>query len=196
MLSVELTCFSFNLFTLDIFAREEDADNQNLKKEQEKAYKKYQSLLVKQEQLLRGISQPCLTAVALQSVIKCYNRHPVIPVALYLLLNLSEDTRTELKMRNKNIVQLLVKTLDRDNEELLVLVVSFLKKLSIFLENKNDMVSWVPFSWCRRWGSLRHNIRHELYLGLINFLCPDTRPSCPDLLRYIIPMMEFCSAVN
>lgn len=43
-------------------------------------------------------------------------------------------------MRNKNIVHMLVKTLDREDEELLVLVVSFLKKLSIFLENKNDMV--------------------------------------------------------
>ncbi|KAG7487580.1 hypothetical protein MATL_G00024970 [Megalops atlanticus] len=85
----------------------------NLKKEYEKAFKKYQGLLTKQEQLLR--------------------------VALYLLLNLSEDTRTELKMRNKNIVHMLVKTLDRENAELLVLVVSFLKKLSIFLENKNDM---------------------------------------------------------
>lgn len=62
-------------------------------------------------------------------------------VSLYLLLNLAEDTRTELKMRNKNIVGLLVKVLERDDEELLVLVVSFLKKLSIFLENKNDMVS-------------------------------------------------------
>lgn len=61
-------------------------------------------------------------------------------VSLYLLLNLAEDTRTELKMRNKNIVCLLVKVLERDDEELLVLVVSFLKKLSIFLENKNDMV--------------------------------------------------------
>ncbi|KAA0708481.1 Kinesin-associated protein 3 [Triplophysa tibetana] len=85
----------------------------NLKKDYEKALKKYHGLLAKQEQLLR--------------------------VAMYLLLNLSEDTRTELKMRNKNIVHLLVKTLDRDCEELLVLVVSFLKKLSIFLENKNDM---------------------------------------------------------
>uniref|UniRef100_A0A8C7SVL9 Kinesin-associated protein 3a n=1 Tax=Oncorhynchus mykiss TaxID=8022 RepID=A0A8C7SVL9_ONCMY len=82
-------------------------------KEHEKALKKYQGLLSKQEQLLR--------------------------VALYLLLNLAEDTRTELKMRNKNIVHMLVKTLDREDEELLVLVVSFLKKLSIFLENKNDM---------------------------------------------------------
>ncbi|TSK49630.1 Kinesin-associated protein 3 [Bagarius yarrelli] len=98
---------------LEELLQNEDPENQNLKKEHEKAFKKYQSLLVKQEQLLR--------------------------VALYLLLNLAEDTRTELKMRNRNIVQLLVKTLDRDNKELLVLVVSFLKKLSIFLENKNDM---------------------------------------------------------
>ncbi|XP_017311794.1 kinesin-associated protein 3a isoform X1 [Ictalurus punctatus] len=98
---------------LDRVEREEDPENQNLKKEYEKALKKYHGLLTKQEQLLR--------------------------VALYLLLNLSEDTRIELKMRNKNIVHLLVKTLDRESEELLVLVVSFLKKLSIFLENKNDM---------------------------------------------------------
>lgn len=61
-------------------------------------------------------------------------------VALCLLLNLAEDTRTELKMRNKNIVHMLVKILDREDEELLLVVVSFLKKLSIFLENKNDMV--------------------------------------------------------
>ncbi|XP_063057334.1 kinesin-associated protein 3a isoform X1 [Engraulis encrasicolus] len=94
-------------------ACDDEPDNQNVKKEYEKAFKKYQGLLVKQEQLLR--------------------------VALYLLLNLSEDTRTELKMRNKNIVQLLVKTLERDSQDLLVLVVSFLKKLSIFMENKNDM---------------------------------------------------------
>ncbi|XP_063283190.1 kinesin-associated protein 3 isoform X1 [Pelobates fuscus] len=92
---------------------DDEPDNQTLKKEYEKTYKKYQGLLVKQEQLLR--------------------------VALYLLLNLAEDTRTELKMRNKNIVHMLVKALDRENFELLILVVSFLKKLSIFLENKNDM---------------------------------------------------------
>lgn len=64
----------------------------------------------------------------------------VSAVALCLLLNLAEDTRTELKMRNKNIVHMLVKILDREDEELLLLVVVFLKKLSIFLENKNDMV--------------------------------------------------------
>lgn len=44
-------------------------------------------------------------------------------------------------MRSKGIVKMLVKTLDQDNSELLILVVSFLKKLSIFRENKDDMVS-------------------------------------------------------
>ncbi|KAM9357507.1 kinesin-associated protein 3a isoform 2-T2 [Symphorus nematophorus] len=92
---------------------EKSSENQNLKKEHEKSFRKYQSLLIKQEQLLR--------------------------VSLCLLLNLAEDTRTELKMRNKNIVRMLVKILDREDEELLLVVVSFLKKLSIFLENKNDM---------------------------------------------------------
>ncbi|KAM3865669.1 kinesin-associated protein 3-like [Diretmus argenteus] len=90
-----------------------EPDNGSLRRDQEKALRKYHGLLGKQEQLLR--------------------------VSLYLLLNLAEDTRTELKMRNKNIVGMLVKVLERDDEELLVLVVSFLKKLSIFLENKNDM---------------------------------------------------------
>ena len=59
-----------------------------------------------------------------------------LTVAYYLLLNLAEDLKVEMKMRNKSIVHFLVKTLDRDNHELLILVVSFLKKLSIFIENK------------------------------------------------------------
>ncbi|KAJ3599663.1 hypothetical protein NHX12_033619 [Muraenolepis orangiensis] len=73
--------------------RDEDPENQTLRKEYEKSLKKYQSLLVKQEQLLK--------------------------VALFLLLNLAEDTRTQLKMRNKNIVHMLLKILERDGEELL-----------------------------------------------------------------------------
>uniref|UniRef100_A0A8C4Q6Y3 Kinesin-associated protein 3b n=1 Tax=Eptatretus burgeri TaxID=7764 RepID=A0A8C4Q6Y3_EPTBU len=94
-------------------AAEEEPEIEGLRKDYEKNVKKYQGLVTKQEQLLR--------------------------VGFYLLLNLAEDTRTELKMRNKNVVHLLVRTMDRDNPELLVLVVSFLKKLSIFMENKNDM---------------------------------------------------------
>jgi choline kinase len=62
-------------------------------------------------------------------------------VAFYLLLNLAEDLKVELKMRNKTIISQLIHALDRDNNDLLILVVSFLKKLSVFVENKNDMVS-------------------------------------------------------
>uniref|UniRef100_A0A668SIC7 Uncharacterized protein n=1 Tax=Oreochromis aureus TaxID=47969 RepID=A0A668SIC7_OREAU len=61
-------------------------------------------------------------------------------VALSLLLNLAEDTHTELNMRNKNIVHMLVKIVDREDNELLLVVITFLKKHSIFLECKNDNV--------------------------------------------------------
>lgn len=41
------------------YPREEDPGNQSLRKEYEKTLKKYQSLLVKQEQLLRGTGMKC-----------------------------------------------------------------------------------------------------------------------------------------
>ena len=84
-----------------------------LRKEYEKSYKKYQNLLKKQDHLMR--------------------------VGVYLLLNLAEDSKVEIKMKNKNIIELLVKMMKRQNMELLILVVSFLKKLSIFKENKDQM---------------------------------------------------------
>jgi hypothetical protein len=65
-----------------------------------------------------------------------------IAVSFYLLLNIAEDTRVEDKMRKKNITGMLTKTLDRDNADLLILVVTFLKKLSLFKENVDDMVSF------------------------------------------------------
>lgn len=71
----------------------------------------------------------------------------LLVVAFYLLLNIAEDTRVELKMRNKNLIPMLVKMLERNNEELLILIISFLKKLSIFAENKDDMVR-ILFYWC------------------------------------------------
>ncbi|KAM4574635.1 kinesin-associated protein 3a isoform 1-T1 [Fundulus diaphanus] len=111
-------------------ACEEFPENQSLKKEHEKTFRKYQSLLTKQEQLLR--------------------------VALCLLLNLAEDSRTELKMRNKNIVHMLVKLLEREDQELLLVVVSFLQKLSIYMENKNDMAETAAVEKLSRLLSCRH----------------------------------------
>nr|CAB3259116.1 kinesin-associated protein 3 [Phallusia mammillata] len=88
--------------------------NQQTEKEFEKAQKKYQGLVKKQNQLLR--------------------------VAFYLLLNLAEDPKVEAKMKNRGIVKILIKALEiRKNTDLLILVLSFLKKLSIFVENKDEM---------------------------------------------------------
>ena len=57
-----------------------------------------------------------------------------------MLLNLAEDIKVEMKMVHKKIVSLLIQAVNSENAELLILVVSFLKKLSIFIENKNQMV--------------------------------------------------------
>lgn len=79
----------------------------------EKSLKRYQLLIRKQNNFLR--------------------------IAFYLLLNLSEDNKVELKMVNKGVIALLVKSLERDSQELLLVVVAFLKKLSVYLENKDQM---------------------------------------------------------
>lgn len=87
-----------------------------LKDEYERTKRKFGKLMEKQEQLLR--------------------------VAFYLLLNISEDVKIEVKIRNKNVIPLLVRTLERCNVELLILAVSFLKKLSVFVENKSQMAEF------------------------------------------------------
>jgi Kinesin-associated protein (KAP) len=63
----------------------------------------------------------------------------LLRVAFYLLLNIAENTKLEEKMRRKNIIKMLVKALERQNIDLLVLVVTFLKKLSIVRDNKDEM---------------------------------------------------------
>uniref|UniRef100_A0A914XR60 Kinesin-associated protein 3 n=1 Tax=Plectus sambesii TaxID=2011161 RepID=A0A914XR60_9BILA len=83
-------------------------------KELEKNKRKFILLAAKQEQLLR--------------------------VCFYLLLNLSEDVKTELKMVNRGLVEMLSRSLERkSNAEFIILVLTFLKKLSVFVENKNQM---------------------------------------------------------
>ncbi|XP_025993574.1 kinesin-associated protein 3 isoform X2 [Solenopsis invicta] len=92
-----------------------ESEIKKLKEELEKSRKKFKSLTKKQEQLLR--------------------------VAFYLLLNIAENAMdVERKMRKKNVIGMLIKTLDRTNTDLLILVVTFLKKLSIFRENKDLMM--------------------------------------------------------
>jgi hypothetical protein len=57
-------------------------------------------------------------------------------VGFYILVNLAEDVTVEKKMLKKNLTESLINMLDRNYEDLLILSVTFLKKLSIFDENK------------------------------------------------------------
>ncbi|KAF7992867.1 hypothetical protein HCN44_005211 [Aphidius gifuensis] len=105
--------YEYKKKTTDINMHITDIELKHLKDELDKSRKKFKSLTKKQEQLLR--------------------------VAYYLLLNIAENTEVERKMRKKNIIGMLIKTLERSNIDLLILVITFLKKLSIFRENKDHM---------------------------------------------------------
>nr|CAG4649243.1 EOG090X049M [Scapholeberis mucronata] len=68
----------------------------------------------------------------------------LIRTCFYVLLHLSEDPAVEDKMRKKGIVSLLTRALQRKHlhssmNELNYLVLTFLQKLSIFGENKDEM---------------------------------------------------------
>ncbi|CAN8002118.1 unnamed protein product, partial [Ixodes hexagonus] len=80
---------------------------------QDRDWRKYQGLARRQEQLLR--------------------------VCLFVLLNLAEEARSEIKMVNRGLVPMLVDCLEREQTALLVLAVCFLKKLSVYSENKAEM---------------------------------------------------------
>lgn len=77
-------------------------------------------------------------------------------VGFYILLNLAEDVSVEKKMIKKGLIPQLIAILSsRTFEDLLILVVTFLKKLSMFEENKDSfrelnvvelMVTFLPCS--------------------------------------------------
>jgi hypothetical protein len=58
-------------------------------------------------------------------------------ISLTILLNMAEDYQIEKKMKNRKIVTILVRMLERNDFHLLIVVLLFLKKLSIMGENKN-----------------------------------------------------------
>jgi hypothetical protein len=64
----------------------------------------------------------------------------ILRICFNILLNLAEDTKIEKKMVKRDIVSLLVKNLDRQNINLIVIILLFLKKLSIYDVNKNQMI--------------------------------------------------------
>ena len=61
-------------------------------------------------------------------------------VTLHLLLNIAENLAIEVKVVKRGILGTLVMMLDRPTLDLAVLSVTFLKKLSIFEENIEEMI--------------------------------------------------------
>lgn len=90
--------------------------------------------------------------VSYQNLVKKQNLY--FRYSLYILLNISEDLKLEYKIVKKGIISILVKLLERNSEELLFISVIYLKKLSIFIENKIQMKE----------SSLMKNLTQILYL--------------------------------
>lgn len=63
----------------------------------------------------------------------------LLRVCLYLLLNVAEEPRSEIKMVNRGLVPMLVECLGREQPDLLLLAVCFLKRLSVYYENQAEM---------------------------------------------------------
>lgn len=64
----------------------------------------------------------------------------ILRLAFTILMHLAEDPKVEFKMVKKDIVGFLIKNLDRNNINLIVVILLFLKKLSIFDVNKDAMI--------------------------------------------------------
>ena len=75
--------------------------------------------------------------IKLEFQIKKQNK--VFFVGLHILLNLAENVTVERKMVNKNLVLYIESVLDRSFCDLLMLSLAFLRKLSIYEENKDIM---------------------------------------------------------
>ena len=69
-----------------------------------------------------------------------FNKGRTLMISMYLLLNISESRNSEIKMLKKGLISTLLELLHRDNFELLIICIWFLKKLSIFGENIDQML--------------------------------------------------------
>lgn len=71
--------------------------------------------------------------------IQMHRQNRLMYVCLMALLNLAEEISIEKKMVNRKMPKLLVSLLDRTHEDLVLLALHFLKKLSVFEENKETI---------------------------------------------------------
>lgn len=68
----------------------------------------------------------------------------VLFVAFFILMNFAEDISVERKMIKRGIIEMLCSMLTKSGVDVLVLAITFLKKLSVFEENKAVMTNTIP----------------------------------------------------
>ncbi|KAG7401244.1 Kinesin-associated protein 3 [Phytophthora boehmeriae] len=88
-------------------------------------------------------------------------------VCFSVLLNLAEDIHTERKMVKRKIVLFLTQLLDRVTPDLVILTITFLKKLSIFEENKDAMVELAVVEKLVRYVNCNHDKTIQTALKLL-----------------------------
>jgi hypothetical protein len=105
----------------------------------------YQKMLAKVEANPKESKEYKLLREELDKEVKKMNKmigrqDKVLYICFSILFNLAEDFKIEKKMTKRKIVTHLVKMLERNNIDLLTIALVFLKKLSIFSENKDQMI--------------------------------------------------------
>lgn len=90
--------------------------------------------------VMDALENASIDAKAAKTMRSVKKQDKLLYLCSYLLLNLSEDVTVERKMKKRRIVDYMLRLLERLNVELLILAVTFLKKLSIFEENKERML--------------------------------------------------------
>ena len=125
-------------------------------------------------------------------------------ICLSILLNLAEDFQIEKKMKKRKILEYLIRMLERNDFNLLIIVLLFLRKMCVVSENKQQMQELDIIKKLDRFFSCNNNILLQLALGLLKNLCfdGDVRksvvkcslvPKINDLLR--LPNFRFFSIV-
>ncbi|KAL4495141.1 hypothetical protein ABPG72_007248 [Tetrahymena utriculariae] len=125
-------------------------------------------------------------------------------ISFTILLNLAEDYQIEKKMKNRKIVSILVRMLERNDFHLLIVVLLFLRKLSIITENKNQMLEEGIVEKLGRFFSCQNNLLLKLSSGLLKNVAFDKSareqiekenyiPKIIDLLK--VPNFRFDSLV-
>lgn len=104
------------------------------KEEHEKKMAQYQELHA--SGLLTGEHKRQMARDEKKYKIQMNRQNKLMLICLMALLNLAEEIAVERKMVNRKMPQLLTQTLERDHEDVLLVTMQFIKKLSVFEENK------------------------------------------------------------